>query len=96
MATFAVQPTEDVDILYMDQKTIHIQIIANNHTMMHKPGTTIMLTSGFAPHPQIPDGLYSIDHNNTIRITIKNSSTGSLPLRQNRPIPGIVAHDLTV
>ena len=42
MATFAVQPVEDTDILYMDQKTIHVQIIANNHTMIHKPGTTIM------------------------------------------------------
>ena len=94
MATFAVQPVEDTEILYMDQKTIHVQIIANNHTMIHKPGTTIMLTSGFAPQPQIRDGLYSIDHNNTIRVTIKNSSTGSLSLRQNRPIPGIVAHDL--
>ena len=95
MATFAVQPTEDIDIQFMDQKTIHVQIITNNHTMKHTPGTTIMLTSGFAPHPQIPDGLYSIEHDNTIRITIKNSSTGSFPLRQNRPIPGIVAHDLT-
>jgi hypothetical protein len=85
-----------MDILYMDQKTIHVQIIANNHTMIHKPGTTIMLTSGFAPHPQIPDGLYLVDHNNTIRVTIKNSSTGSFPLRKNRPIPGIVAHDLTM
>ena len=52
--------------------------------------------SGFAPQPQIPDGLYSIDHNNTIRVTMKNSSMGSLSLRKNRPIPGIVAHDLTL
>ena len=94
MATFSVQPTQDIDILFIDQKTIHVQIISNNHTMIHKPGTTIMITSGFAPHPQVPDGLYSIEHDNTIRITIKNSSTGSLSLKQNRPIPGIVAHDL--
>jgi hypothetical protein len=71
MAKFAVQPSEDIDILFMDQRTIHVQIIANNHTMRHKPGTTIMLMSRFAPHPQIPDGLYSIDHNNTISVTIK-------------------------
>jgi hypothetical protein len=31
---------------------------------------------------------------NTIRVTIKNSSTGSFPLRKNRPIPGIVVHDI--
>ena len=65
-AMFAVQPTEDVDILYRDQKTIHIQIITENHRMTYKPGTTIMLTSGFAPFPQIPEGLYTIEDNNTI------------------------------
>ena len=80
----------------MDQKTIHVQIIANNHTMSHKPNTTIMLTSGFAPNPQIPDGLYSVDQDHTIRVTIRNSSTGNLHIRQNRPIPGIVAHDLAL
>ncbi len=95
-ATFSVQPTEDVDILYMDQKTIHVQIITDNPTMVYKPGTHIMLTSGFAPFPQIPDGLYAIEDDNTIRITIKNSSTGTFPLRQNRPIPGIIAHDLNM
>ena len=95
-ATFAVQPTEDIEIPYMDQRTIHVQIITENHTMRHKPGTTIMLTTGFAPDPQIVDGLYSIDHEYTIRVTIRNSSTGSLILRQNRPIPGIVAHDLAM
>ena len=93
-AAFSVQPTEDVELPYMDQKTIHVQIITSNHTMMYKPGTTIMLTSGFAPFPQIPDGLYTIEKDNTIRITIKNSSTGPFSLRQNRPIPGIIAHDL--
>ena len=96
MATFAVQPTEDVMIPHMDQKTIHVQLIANNHTMLHKPNTTIMLTSGFAPNPQIPDGLYSIDQDHTIRVTIRNSSTNELHIRQNRPIPGIVAHDLAL
>ena len=50
-AVFAVQPTEDVDILYTDQKTIHVQIITDNHRMTYKPGTTIMLTSGFAQFP---------------------------------------------
>ena len=64
--------------------------------MRHKPGTTIMLTTGFAPDPQIVDGLYSIDHENTIRVTIRNSSTGLLKLRQNRPIQGIVAHDIAM
>ena len=64
-ATFAVQPTEDVEIPYMDQKVIHVQIITANHNMRHKPGTTIMLTTGFAPDPQIVDGLYSIDHKYT-------------------------------
>ena len=93
-AMFAVQPTEDVDILYTYQKTIHVQIITENHRMTYKPGTTIMLTSGFAPFPQIPEGLYTIEDNNTIQVTIKNSSTGTLTLLQNRPIPGIVAHDL--
>ena len=93
-AVFSVQPTEDVDILYTDQKTIRIQIISNNHTMIYKPGTTIMMTSGFAPFPQIPEGLYTVEQDNTIRITIKNSSTGTLSLQQNRPIPEIVAHDL--
>lgn len=96
MATFAIQPTQDVEIPFMDQKTIHIQIISNNHTMLHKPNITIMLTSGFAPNPQIPVGLYSIEHDHTLRVTIKNSSTGTLYLRQNRPIPGIVAHDLAM
>ena len=91
-AVFAVQPTGD--ILYTDQKTIHVQIISDNHTMTYKPGTTIMLTSGFAPFPQIPEGLYTIEKDNTIRVTIKNSSTGILSLLQNRPIPGIIAHDL--
>ena len=94
MATFALQPTKDIEIPFMDQQTIHVRIIANNNSMVHKPGTTIMLTSGFAPDPQIPDGLYSIDHDHTIRVTIKNSSTGTLSLRHNRPIQGIVAHDL--
>ena len=96
MAAFAVQPTEDVTIPHMDQKTIHVQIIANNHRMIHKPGTTIMLTSGIAPNPQIPDGLYNVEHDHTMRVTIKNSSTGNLYIRQNRPIPGIVAHDLAM
>lgn len=93
-AVFSVQPTEDVDILYTDQKTIRVQIITDNHTMIYKPGTTIMMTSGLAPFPQIPEGLYTIEEDNTIRLTIKNSSTGTLSLLQNRPIPGIVAHDL--
>ena len=93
-AVFSVQPTEDVDILYTDQKTIRVQIITNNHTMIYKPGTTMMMTSGLAPFPQIPEGLYTIENDNTIRLTIKNSSTGTLSLLQNRPIPGIVAHDL--
>ena len=52
-ATFAVQPTEDVEIPFMD----HVQIITANHNMRNKPGTTIMLTTGFAPDPQIIDGL---------------------------------------
>ena len=96
MAAFAVQPIEDVTIPHMDQKTIHIQIISNNHRMIHKPGTTIMLTSGIVPNPQVPDGLYNVEHDHTIRVTIKNSSTGNLYIRQNRPIPGIVAHDLAM
>ena len=95
MAVFAVQPTQDVSIPFMDQKTIHVKIMENHISMVHKPNTTFMLTSGFAPDPQIPDGLYSMDHDHSIRITIKNSSTGLLILRQNRPIPGIVAHDLS-
>ena len=53
-----------------------------------------MMTSGFAPFPQIPEGLYTIEEDNTIRLPIKNSSTGTLSLLQNRPIPGILAHDL--
>ena len=83
-AVFSVQPTEDVDILYTDQKTIRVQIITDNHTMIYKPGTTIMMTSGLAPFPQIPEGLYTIEEDNTIRLTIKNSSTGTLSLLQMR------------
>ena len=93
-AAFSVQPTEDVELLYRDQKTIHVQIITDNHSMTYKPGTTIMLTSGFAPFPQIEDGLYTIGQDNTIRIQVRNSATGSFLLKQNRPIPGIIAHDL--
>ena len=95
LSAFAVHPTEDVEVPFMDQKTIHIKIMENQKSMIHKPDTTFMITSGFAPDPQIPEGLYSIDHDHAIRITIKNSSTGTLFLKQNRPIPGIVAHDLT-
>ena len=95
MTAFAVQPTEDVTIPFMDQKIIHVKIMKNQTSMVHKPNTTFMLTSGMAPDPQIPEGLYSIDHEHSIRITIRNSSTGLLVLKQNRPIPGIVAHDLT-
>ena len=95
LSAFAVHPTQDVEIPFMDQKTIHIKIMENQKSMIHKPDTTFMITSGFAPDPQIPEGLYSIDHDHSIRITIKNSSTGTLFLKQNRPIPGIVAHDLT-
>ena len=94
LSAFAVQPTQDVEIPFMDQKTIHIKIMENQKSMTHKPDTTFMITSGFAPDPQTPEGLYTMDHDHTIRITIKNSSTGTLFLRQNRPIPGIVAHDL--
>ena len=94
MAAFAVQPTEDVEIPFMDQKVVHIKIIENQASMTHKPNTTFMITSGFAPDPQIPEGLYSMEHDHSIRITIKNSSTNTLILRQNRPIPGIVAHDI--
>ena len=95
MAAFAVHPTADVTIPFMDQRIIHIKVMENNTSMVHKPNTTVMLTSGMAPDPQIPEGLYSIDHEHSIRITIRNSSTGLLVLKQNRPIPGIVAHDLT-
>ena len=95
LSAFAVHPTQDVEIPFMDQKTIHIKIMENQKSMIHKPDTTFMITSGFAPDPQIPEGLYSINHDHSIRITIKNSSTGTLFLKQNRPIPGIVAHDLT-
>ena len=95
MAAFAVQPTEDRTIPFMDQTIIHGKDMKNNTSMVHKPNTTFMLTSGMAPDPQIPEGLYSIDHEHSIRITIRNSSTGLLVLKQNRPIPGIVAHDLT-
>ena len=95
LSAFAVQPTEDVEIPFMDQKTIHIKIMENQKSMTHKPNTTFMITSGFAPDPQTPEGLYTMDYDHTIRITIKNSSTGTLFLRQNRPIPGIVAHDLS-
>ena len=95
MAAFSVQPTEDVEIPFMDQKTIHVTIMENKKSMTHKPDTTFMVTSGFAPDPQIPEGLYSMNHDHSIRITIKNSSTGTLTLKQNRPIPGIVAHDIS-
>ena len=54
--------------------------------MIHKPNTTFMLTSGFAPDPQIPEGLYFMDLDHSMRITIKNSSTGLLTLKQNRPM----------
>ena len=87
MAAFAVQPTQDVTIPFMDQKNIHVKIMENHTSMVHKPNTTFRLTSGLAPDPQIPEGLYSMDHDHSIRITIKNSSTGLLILNQNRPIP---------
>ena len=87
MAAFAVQPTQDVTIPFMDQKNIHVKIMENHTSMVHKPNTTFMLTSGLAADPQIPEGLYSMDHDHSIRITIKNSSTGLLILNQNRPIP---------
>ena len=94
MAAFAVRPTKDIEIPFMDQKTIHIKIMQNQKSMEHKPNTTFMLTSGFAPDPQIEEGLYTMEHDHSIRITIKNSSTGPLLLSQNRPIPGVVAHDI--
>ena len=93
-ATFAVEPMKDMEIVSMDQKVVHIRIISNNHSMTYKPETTIMLTSGIPSQPHIQDGLYSIEHDGTIRVTIKNPSTSTLQLRQNRPIEGIVAHDL--
>ena len=93
-ATFAVEPMKDMEIVSMDQQVVHIKIISNNHSMTYKPGTTIMLTSGIPSQPHIQDGLYSIEHDGTIRVTIKNPSTSTLQLRQNRPIEGIVAHDL--
>ena len=43
IATFAVQPTEDIEIPFMDQKIILVQIISENHTMKHKPGTTLSM-----------------------------------------------------
>ena len=78
----------------MKQKTIQLQLMVNDHTMIHQPGTEIMLTSGCSPKPQIPDGIYLIDHHHTIKVTIRNSSTATMLLRQNTPIQGIVAHDL--
>ena len=87
MAAFAVQPTQDVTIPFMNQKIIHVKIMENQTSMVHKPNTTFMLTSGMAPDPQIPEGLYSMDHNHSIKIIIKKSSTALLVLNQNRPIP---------
>ena len=43
----------------------------NQTSMVHKPNTTFMLTLGLAPDPQIPEGLYSMDHDHSIKITIK-------------------------
>ena len=94
LATFAVEPMEDIDILSMDQRVIHVRIISNNRSMKYKKDTTIMLTSGLSSQPHIHNGLYTVEHDSTIRVTIKNPSSGILSLKQNRPIEGIVAHDL--
>jgi hypothetical protein len=71
--TYAVQPMEDQEILHMDQKTFHVQIITDNLSLIFKLGATVMLTSGFAPHPQIHDSLYLVGENNTVQDTVKNS-----------------------
>ena len=94
LATYALQPLIDTEILHMDQRTFHVQIITNNPSMIFKTGATIMLTSGFAPQPQIPDGLYLVEDDNTIKVTVRNSATATINLKTNRPIRGLVAHDL--
>ena len=82
--TYAIQPLEYQEILHMDQKTFHVQMITDNPSLIFKPGATVMLTSGFAPHPQIPDGPYLVADSNTVQVTVKNSFVNNLILKAAR------------
>ena len=93
--SMAVQPTRDVIVPAMDQISIYAKIMKNQTWILHKPNSTFMLTSENEQGPNITDGLYSINRNNFVKLTITNTTTKPLILNKTTPIPGILAHNLT-
>ena len=62
--------------------------------MIFKPGSKVVLTSGMAQHPCIPDGLYNVEADNKLSVKLVNMSAFPVNLAQDRPIQGTTVESL--
>ena len=92
-SSYMLQSTEDQTIQHMDQITFKAKVITDP-TFVLKPGTTVMVTSDIAPAPYILDGLYNVEKNNLIKVSIKNTDVRALSLPAGQPITGVTVQIL--
>ena len=93
LQAFAVQPMEDVQILVNDQRQFKAKIITDEDWTF-KPGAEVVITGSMGPYPAIADGIYTVEENNVVSITVKNILPWNQTLLAARPIPGIVVERL--
>ena len=90
---FAISPVKDLDLQVSDTRTVKLNINTYNN-MIFRPGSKVVLTSGMAPNPCIPDGIYTVEEDNKFSVTLVNMSAVPINLLQDRPIQGTTVESL--
>ena len=90
---FTVSPVKDLDLQVSDSRSVKVKINTYSN-MIFKPGSKVVLTSGMAPHPCIPDGIYTVEADNRFSVRIVNMSAFPVNLAQNRPLQGTTVESL--
>ena len=80
--TCMLEPIKNVKMGHRDQASFKARVITDQSIML-KPGTKVLITSGLAPNPYIQEGLYTLEQDNVIHISLKNTDTKDISLQQD-------------
>ena len=90
---FTISPIKDIDLQVSDARKVKVKINTYDN-LIFKAGSKVVLTSGMAPQPCIPDGIYTVEDDNKFSVNIVNMTAFPIDLMQDRPIQGTTVESL--
>jgi hypothetical protein len=86
---------QEVSIAPYDIKNIFVKIDPSSKVVGididYPINDKVILTSGLAPYPQLPEGIYDVK-DSLFRITIKNNSNKNMDIEKYETIKGVTCH----